>query len=163
MDMDEPMFVVQKHHATSLHYDVRLEVDGVMKSWAVPKGPSLDPANKRLAMQVGDHPMEWNSFEGVIPRGEYGAGTVIVWDVGVYESLSDKTMAEQLERGHVRVKLDGHKLCGGWVLQRTDSGDRPKWLMIKLDDEAATPDVDLTAERPESVLTGRTNDDLASR
>src|SRR5438132_4733421 len=114
-----PRFVIQKHDATSLHYDFRLEVDGVLKSWAVPKGPSTDPRDKRLAMPTEDHPLEYADFEGVIPEGEYGAGPVIVWDAGTYRNLTERDgreipMAEGLRRGHVKVWLDGRKLRGAY-------------------------------------------------
>src|SRR3954471_18985070 len=122
-----PAFVIQKHAATSLHYDFRLEVDGVLKSWAVPKGPSTDPRDKRLAMEVEDHPLEYRDFEGVIGEGGYGAGQVIVWDNGTYENLlEDQSMAEALERGHARVWLHGEKVRGGYTLRRTSGGAKPK-------------------------------------
>src|SRR4051812_20568432 len=114
-----PRFVIQKHAASSLHYDFRLEVDGTLRSWAVPKGPSTDPREKRLAVEVEDHPLDYADFEGVIGRGSYGAGAVIVWDAGPYES--EEPMDEALARGHVIVELHGHKLSGGYLLQRTRS------------------------------------------
>ena len=153
----QPVFVIQKHDASSLHYDFRLEVDGVMKSWAVPKGPSLNPADKRLAMEVDDHPMSWNHFEGRIPRGSYGAGTVIVWDRGTYENQREESMAEALEAGRLTFRLEGEKLRGAWSLRRT--GDR-KWLLVKKKDDDADPAADPVADRPESVVSGRTNDDV---
>ena len=143
-------FVVQQHHATSRHYDFRLEQDGVYKSWAVPKGPSYDPADKRLAMEVEDHPMSWNGFEGVIGSG-YGAGTVIVWDRGEWKPLSGS-----LEEGQLSFWLEGEKLLGGWTLRRW--GDDPrKWLLIKKRDEHAAPGRELS---PESVVSGRTIEEL---
>jgi len=153
----KPVFVIQKHDASSLHYDFRLEVDGVMKSWAVPKGPSLDPGDKRLAMEVDDHPMSWNDFEGRIPKGSYGAGTVIVWDRGTYENEREEPMAEALKAGRATFRLEGEKLRGSWSLRRT--GGR-KWLLVKKKDEDADRESDLVAERPESVVSGRTNEDL---
>jgi DNA ligase D-like protein (predicted 3'-phosphoesterase) len=153
-----PVFVIQKHDASSLHYDFRLEVDGAMKSWAVPKGPSLDPADKRLAMPVEDHPMSWNDFEGVIGEGQYGAGTVVIWDRGTYENLKDVPMAEALEAGAARFRLEGEKLQGAWSLRRME-GDRG-WLLVKKKDEDAQPGRDVVAERPESVVSGKTNDEL---
>src|SRR4029453_9490320 len=123
------IFVVQKHRATQLHYDFRLEADGVLKSWAVPKGPSMDPAVKRLAMQVEDHPVDYADFEGVIPEGEYGGGTVMVWDYGTYEPETDDVSAA-LRKGELKFTLDGQKLKGSWVLVRTR--DR-QGLLIKQD------------------------------
>ena len=113
--------MIQKHAASSLHYDFRLEVDGVLKSWAVPKGPSTDPREKRLAVEVEDHPLDYADFEGVIGSG-YGAGRVIVWDAGTYRSLTDGPVEEALEKGHLSVWLEGKKLRGGWTLQRTRGG-----------------------------------------
>jgi DNA ligase D-like protein (predicted 3'-phosphoesterase) len=140
------VFVVQEHQATAHHYDVRLEVDGVMKSWAVPKGPSLDPAVKRLAVQVDDHGMGHNSYEG---------DTVIIWDRGTYEQGGRVAWPEALERGHAVFVLHGEKLRGGFALQRTGGGKKPQWLLIKRKDDAARPGSDIVAERPESVVTGR--------
>src|SRR5919106_5015650 len=123
----KPIFVVQKHDASRLHYDFRLEVDGVLKSWAVPKGPATDPRDKRLAVEVEDHPLEYADFEGVIEEGNYGAGAVIVWDTGTYEKLGEEeSMAEALERGHVSVWLHGQKVAGGYTLQRTGKGPKPR-------------------------------------
>lgn len=154
-----PSFVIQKHDATSLHYDFRLEIDGVFVSWAVPKGPSLDPRDRRLAMQVEDHALSWGEFEGVISSG-YGAGTVIVWDEGTYENLNEESMAESLERGTIRVRLNGQKLRGGWTLRRTHAGEKPKWLMMKRRDEEADGE-DPVSSRPESVVSGRTIEQVA--
>jgi len=144
-------FVIQKHRASALHYDFRLEADGVLKSWAVPKGPSLDPADKRLAMEVEDHPVEYRSFEGIIPEGEYGGGTVMLWDTGTYEADVDD-VGRALRAGELRFTLDGRKLHGGWVLVRT--GGR-KWLLMKRKDAAASKTVDITTEKPRSVTTRR--------
>jgi len=156
-------FVIQKHAASSLHYDLRLEVDGVLASWAVPKGPSTDPREKRLAIQVEDHPIEYGGFEGVIARGNYGAGAVIIWDAGTYESLSEgETMAQSLERGHVSVRLAGSKLRGGYTLQRTGGGERPRWLLIKRRDAGADARRNPVASQPESVLSGLTVEDVAA-
>ena len=144
-------FVIQEHHATSKHYDFRLELDGVFKSWAVPKGPSLDPAEKRLAMAVEDHPLSWGDFEGVIPKRSYGAGPVIVWDRGEWEPVSGS-----LEEGHLSFRLDGEKLQGGWTLRRWGDDER-KWLLIKKRDQEADPGRELP---PESVVSGRRIEEL---
>jgi DNA ligase D-like protein (predicted 3'-phosphoesterase) len=154
------MFVIQKHAASSLHYDFRLEVDGVLVSWAVPKGPSTDPREKRLAMQVEDHPLSYGDFEGVIGPG-YGAGAVIVWDTGGYDNLRpEEPLAEGLERGHVSVWLHGHKLRGGWSLRRTKGGAKPQWLLVKRRDEEADARRNPVSTQPESVLSGRRIEDL---
>jgi DNA ligase D-like protein (predicted 3'-phosphoesterase) len=145
------VFVVQEHQATAHHYDVRLEVDGVMRSWAVPKGPSLDPAAKRLAVQVDDHGMGHNSFEGAL-----GDGGVIVWDRGTYEQGGRVAWPEALERGHAVFVLHGEKLRGGFALQRTRPGAKAQWLLIKRRDDEARDGSDIAAERPESVVSGRT-------
>ncbi|MFO7653575.1 MAG: DNA polymerase ligase N-terminal domain-containing protein [Candidatus Krumholzibacteriia bacterium] len=183
---DPPIFVVQKHQASSLHYDLRLEVDGVLASWAVPKGPSTDPSVKRLAMRTEDHPLEYAGFEGRIPAGEYGGGSMIVWDRGTYRNVtgneeSPQPAAAAIERGHFLFQLEGEKLSGGFALRRTGAGKRERWLLVKMRedtvgggdagdevsarDEAGAGDGtgtrdDLTATRPESVLSGRTIEDL---
>ena len=157
---DAPSFVIQKHAATSLHYDFRLEVDGVLKSWAVPKGPSTDPRDKRLAMEVEDHGLDYAGFEGVIAEG-YGAGAVIVWDNGTYENLSEEPMAEALERGTARVWLHGKKLRGGYTLRRTSGGKKPQWLLMKRRDEEADARRDPVSTEPQSVLSGRTIEEVS--
>ena len=149
------VFVVQEHAATARHFDLRLEVDGVMRSWAVPKGPSLDPAVKRLAVQVEDHSPSRNAFEGPV-----GAGGVIVWDRGTYEQGGRVPWPEALTRGHAVFVLHGEKLRGGFALQRTRAGDKPQWLLIKRRDDDARPGSDIVAEHPRSVVSGRTLDDL---
>jgi bifunctional non-homologous end joining protein LigD len=161
-------FVIQKHAASHLHYDLRLELDGVMKSWAVPKGPSLDPSVKRLAMQVEDHPIEYNSFEGTIPKGEYGGGTVMLWDRGTYSyGGANPDPLEGLrggyKKGDFKFVLKGDRLQGSWVLVRTrsDSRGKPQWLLIKHRDEHAVPGSDVTAEHMTSVTTGRTMEEIA--
>ncbi len=162
-----PRFTVQKHSATSLHYDFRLEVDGVLASWAVPKGPSLDPRDKRLAMRTEDHPLDYLEFEGVIPKGEYGAGPVIVWDRGVFQNISETRrgeqmdLAEAIERGDVKVLLLGEKIRGAYALVRTsDPGEREQWLLIKKRDEGADARRRPTSSQPESVLSGRTLEEV---
>jgi DNA ligase D-like protein (predicted 3'-phosphoesterase) len=156
-----PRFVIQKHHATSLHYDFRLEVDGVLKSWAVPRGPSTDPREKRLAMEVEDHGLDYADFEGVIEEGSYGAGPVIVWDNGTYENLlEDQSMSEALERGHARVWLHGHKLRGGYTLRRTSGGAKPQWLLMKRRDEEADARRNPVSTEPRSVISGRTIEEV---
>ena len=145
------VFVVQEHQATAHHYDLRLEVDGVMRSWAVPKGPSLDPAAKRLAVQVEDHGLDHNDFEGTL-----GDGGVVVWDRGAYEQGGRVAWPEALDRGHAVFVLHGEKLRGGFALQRTRPGAKAQWLLIKRRDDEARPGSDIVTERPESVISGRT-------
>jgi len=145
------VFVVQEHQATAHHWDLRLEVDGVMRSWAVPKGPSMDPAQKRLAVQVEDHGMSHNDFEG-----RAGEGGVIIWDRGTYEQGGRVPWPEAIERGHAVFVLHGEKLEGGFALQRTRPGEKPQWLLIKRKDNAARPGSDVVAESPESVVSGKT-------
>src|ERR1043166_8685587 len=144
-------YYIQRHAATRLHYDFRLELEGVLKSWAVPKGPSLDPADKRLAMQTEDHPLEYGEFEGVIPEKQYGAGEVLLWDKGAWTPEDPDPLAA-LRKGRLHFRLDGEKLHGSWILTRTRGNeDRPAWLLIKRNDDEARPGYDITAERPESV------------
>lgn len=144
-------FVVQKHQGRGLHYDFRLEVAGVLKSWALPKGPSLNPAVKRLAVAVEDHPLEYGNFEGVIPKGEYGAGPVMLWDRGTYAPEDSTDVAGSLANGELRFTLYGQKLRGSWVLVRTRNGS---WLLIKHRDAYASEE-DITELAPRSVLSGR--------
>ncbi len=158
--MADPVFVVQKHDASSLHYDFRLQVGRVMRSWAVPKGPSTDPRDKRLAMEVEDHPMSWNEFEGVIDSG-YGAGTVIVWDRGSYRPLTEGSFEEALDAGHASFWLEGEKLRGGWSLRRTHAGAKPKWLLVKKRDQEADARRNPVSTQPESVVSGRTIEEVA--
>lgn len=155
-------FVVQKHRASHLHYDFRLEWNGVLLSWAVPKGPSIDPAVKRLATPVEDHPLDYAGFEGVIPKGEYGGGTVMVWDKGTWEP-EVPAVDEALRKGELKFKLHGKKLKGSWVLIRTRGfgrSPRPSWLLIKHRDAYAAEE-DITLEEPRSVLTKRTLAEIA--
>jgi DNA ligase D-like protein (predicted 3'-phosphoesterase) len=149
------VFVVQEHTASTHHFDLRLEVDGVMRSWAAPKGPSLDPAIKRLAVEVADHSVAHNTFEGVLAGGK-----VIVWDRGTYEQGGRVAWPLALIRGHAVFVLHGEKLRGGFALQRTRAGAKPQWLLIKRRDEHAKPGSDIVAERPQSVISGRTLGEL---
>lgn len=146
-------FVIQKHRATRLHYDFRLEMEGVLRSWAIPKGPSLNPAEKRLAVLTEDHPMDYGGFEGVIPKGNYGAGNVILWDNGTYEMVDPDTPEKGWAKGKFHILLRGKKLHGEWVLVR-GSRDPKQWIFFKVRDQYATADGDIVADRPESVLSG---------
>jgi DNA ligase D-like protein (predicted 3'-phosphoesterase) len=162
-----PIFVIQKHDASRLHYDFRLEVDGVLKSWAVPKGPSTDPQEKRLAVPTEDHPLEYADFEGVIPEGEYGAGTVMVWDTGPFRNLTEKKgaavpLGEAVAHGHLKVWLEGKKLQGGYALTRFKTGKDEAWLLVKTDDEKADARRDPVATEPDSVLSGRSLEEIAA-
>ena len=148
-------FVVQEHAATARHFDLRLELEGTMRSWAVPKGPSMDPAVKRLAVEVEDHSLAHNSFEG-----RTAGGGVIVWDRGRYEQGGRVAWPEALERGHAVFVLHGEKLRGGFALQRTRAGGKAQWLLIKRRDQLALPGSDVAAEQPRSVTSGRTLDEL---
>jgi DNA ligase D-like protein (predicted 3'-phosphoesterase) len=167
-----PRFVIQQHDARSMHWDFRLEAGGVFKSWAVPRGPSTDPRDKRLAMEVDDHRLSWGDFEGVIPEGEYGAGPVIVWDRGSYRPLGDEPPARALEDGHLSFWLEGEKLRGGWTLRRLDSersraprARRPegrRWLLVKRRDDEADARRKPVSTQPESVVSGRRIDEVDS-
>ncbi len=157
------MFVVQKHDASRLHYDFRLELEGVLKSWAVPKGPSLDPADKRLAVMVEDHPLDYATFEGGIPKGEYGGGTVMLWDSGWWEpdvawmkeakGHEVLTPEEALAKGDLKFVIHGQKLSGSWALVKTKWQGENNWLLIKHRDEAARPGSNIEQEAPDSVAT----------
>jgi len=165
-DQGAPRFVIQKHDASSLHYDLRLEADGALLSWAVPKGLSTDPRQRRLALPTEDHPLDYIHFEGVIPEGEYGAGTVLVWDTGDYENIKTDDDGNKVpltrcrEEGHITVWLHGEKLAGGYALIRTDSGGRERWLVVKMDDDEADARRNPVSTEPDSVLTGRSLDDV---
>ena len=157
----KPTFVIQKHAASRLHYDFRIEVGGVLKSWAVPKGPSTNPRDKRLAVPTEDHPMEYADFEGVIPEGEYGGGAVMVWDAGTYVNIREKDgkeipMDKCFEDGHIAIRLEGKKLEGGYGLVRTGKGEKARWLLIKMNDEKADARRNPVSSRPKSAITGRT-------
>jgi bifunctional non-homologous end joining protein LigD len=158
-------FVIQKHAARRLHYDFRLEMDGVLKSWAVPEGPSLVPGDKRLAVHVEDHPLEYGGFEGVIPKGEYGGGTVMIWDRGTWRPTEDA--ARGYRKGHLRFELAGEKLSGGWHLVRMAKKPRERqesWLLIKSDDAAArgADAPSIVTEAPNSAASGRTMEEIAA-
>ncbi|MGA8401669.1 MAG: DNA polymerase ligase N-terminal domain-containing protein, partial [Stellaceae bacterium] len=159
-------YVIQKHAARRLHYDFRLELDGVLKSWAIPKGPSLDPHEKRLAVEVEDHPLDYGGFEGVIPQGEYGGGTVLLWDRGTWEPL-ERDPEKSLEKGMLKFALRGEKLHGNWMLVRLKRRPRDRtdnWLLVKERDEAAIPGSGsaVVDELTESVESRRTIDDIAA-
>lgn len=160
-------FVIQKHAATRLHYDLRLELDGVFKSWAVTRGPSLDPKDKRLAVEVEDHPLDYGDFEGTIPKGQYGGGTVQLWDRGYWTPEGDKTPEAAFDTGDLKFTLDGERLHGSWVLVRMkhdrDGGKRTNWLLIKHRDEYAREgDADALLAEDRSVASGRTMEHIAA-
>jgi DNA ligase D-like protein (predicted 3'-phosphoesterase) len=154
--------VVQLHDATTRHYDFRLEVEGVLRSWAVPRGPAFDPAQRRLAQPVADHALEHASYEGVLPDARRGTGAVIIWDRGVYTSR-DGSAAQALAAGHLAFELEGEKLRGGWALTRVAEGRDERWVLVKVRDDHADRERDLVKERPESVVSGLTVDELAER
>jgi DNA ligase D-like protein (predicted 3'-phosphoesterase) len=161
----QPIFVIQKHDATSLHYDFRLEIDGVLKSWAIPKGPSTNPAIKRLAIATPDHPMSYADFEGIIPEHHYGAGPVIVWDTGTFENIKEKKgkkvpLKQCYKDGHIEVNLNGKKLQGNYALIRTTAVKN--WLCVKMKDEYADAHRNPINTEPESVLSGKTIEELAT-
>jgi len=163
----QPIFVIQQHDASSLHYDFRLEIDGRLVSWAVPKGPSTDPRDKRLAILTEDHPLDYADFEGVIPAGEYGAGTVLVWDTGPFDNITEQdgepvAIPDALEHGHIAVRLHGKKLQGGWALQRMGQAGDARWLLVKMDDEAADARRNPVSTEPRSVLSDRTIEAIAA-
>jgi bifunctional non-homologous end joining protein LigD len=165
--LDVPIFVIQKHAARALHYDFRIEVEGTLPSWAVPKGPSFDPKVKRLAVHVEDHPLDYHDFEGTIPGGEYGGGAVIVWDNGTYRNMTEKNgepvpIRQAINAGHFSIWLDGSKLHGGWSFTRTarDTDRQETWIMVKRKDEFADPTLEIVESRPESVKTNRTLEEL---
>jgi bifunctional non-homologous end joining protein LigD len=153
-------FCVQRHDATRLHYDFRLEMDGVLKSWAIPKGPVLDPGLKHFAAQVEDHPIEYGGFEGTIPQGNYGAGSVMLWDRGTYELVGNTSGAEQLAKGDLKFRLTGEKLKGEFALVRMKGRKGNEWLLIKKRDAFAEPGWDVEAHAY-SVLSGRTQEEIA--
>jgi len=165
----ERIFVIQKHDASNLHYDFRLEVEGVLKSWAVPKGPSTDPGEKRMAIPTEDHPLDYADFEGVIPEDEYGAGTVMVWDIGPYRNLrgakenNKKSMKESHAEGKIEVWLEGKKIRGGYALIKTSKGKDERWLLIKMKDEKADARRNPISTEQKSAITNRTLEQIAQR
>ena len=166
-ELKHPVYVIQKHDASHLHYDFRLEVDGVLKSWAIPKGPSTDPGIKRLAMPTEDHPMGYATFEGRIREGQYGAGTVMVWDIGTYRNLREEkqgnpeTMERSYDEGKIEIWLEGKKLRGGYAMIRTGF-EKGGWLFLKMKDEFSGKPHDPVNTEPDSALTGRSLEDIAS-
>jgi bifunctional non-homologous end joining protein LigD len=157
--------MVQKHDATRLHYDLRLEMDGVMKSWAVPKGPSLNPSDRHLAVRTEDHPMDYSSFEGTIPKGEYGGGTVMLWDWGRWIPHPDKDPRKTIEEGHLHFTLEGHRMKGEWVMFRLKGrpGERAEnWMLKKVTDEHAGGSMGLTEKYLTSIKTGRSMQEIAA-
>jgi DNA ligase D-like protein (predicted 3'-phosphoesterase) len=163
-----PIFVIQKHAAKTLHFDFRIEVEGVLKSWAVPKGPSTEPADRRLAVPTEDHPYDYAGFEGTIPEGEYGGGTVMVWDRGTYENIrgmkegDGADMERSLEEGKVEILLEGERLRGAWVLIRTGKGKGSRWLLLKKKDGMAGIPADPVGTFDTSVSSGRTMEEIAA-
>jgi DNA ligase D-like protein (predicted 3'-phosphoesterase) len=160
----EPIFVVQKHDASRLHYDFRLEIDGVLKSWAVPKGPSLNPANRRLAIETEDHPLDYANFEGIIPKNQYGGGVVMVWDKGTYRNIKkDKDgkeikISDAYKKGQIEVQLHGKKLEGKFALIKTKS--KKQWLLIKMKDEFGSKGEEITKLKPNSSCSGKSLEDI---
>ncbi|MFO8020758.1 MAG: DNA polymerase ligase N-terminal domain-containing protein [Promethearchaeia archaeon] len=159
----DDIFVIQKHRASSLHYDFRIAVNGVLKSWAVPKGPSTDPSEKRLAIMTEDHPLAYADFEGIIPEGEYGAGTVIVWDKGQYENMKqNKNLQDRIKKGHFTIFLDGKKLKGGFALTRINN-EKNHWLLVKMSDKFVNRDEDILEKEPRSVFSGKTIEEIKAQ
>src|SRR5919197_2310956 len=158
---EKPIFVIQKHAARQLHYDFRLQVGRALKSWAVPKGPSLNPSDKRMAVEVEDHPLDYAKFEGVIPKGEYGAGTVMIWDKGTYRNVTKKNdkevpITKALKNGHIAVDLDGKKIEGRYALSRIVKGKKPRWLLVKMKDAKADARRNPLKSETKSAVSGRT-------
>lgn len=157
---DALRFVIHKHASHSLHYDFRLEDEGVLKSWAIPKGPSTDPHKKQLAIETEDHPLTYATFEGVIPQGSYGAGTVIIWDSGTFSLIKDMPFSTSFKKGEILFTLAGKKLHGNYALIKTDFPGNKSWLLIKMQDDKAQPGRTITEELPKSVLSGKTIEQL---
>jgi len=161
----DPIFIIQKHAARNLHYDLRIEAGGVLKSWAVPKGPSMDPKIRRLAVPTEDHPISYAYFEGVIPPGNYGAGTVLVWDRGTYRNLKGEEISfeDNLSEGHATIWLEGEKLKGSFAIIRTGKGEKARWLFFKMKGTEAVPGSDIVDSEPNSVLSGRSLEEVAEQ
>lgn len=156
-----PIFVVQKHAASRLHFDFRLEIDGVLVSWAVPKGPSYDTRDKRLAIQTEDHPMDYATFEGVIPEGEYGAGAVMIWDEGTFSNLKEGSLSDALKAGLLEINLKGHRLEGGFALKRFRvEKNKAQWLLIKMQDDKADAHKNPVSTENRSVKSNRTLEEI---
>lgn len=155
-------FVIQKHDATTLHYDIRLSIGGVLKSWTVPKGPKLDPSEKRLAIKTEDHPYDYLDFEGVIPEDDYGGGKVIVWDKGKYNNLREASMKDSLKEGKIEVELKGKKIKGGYAIIKTDKkGTANSWILVKKKDKYADARRNPVSTEPESVKSGKKIEDIS--
>lgn len=158
----EPIFVIHEHAARSLHYDLRLEDEGVLKSWAIPKGPSTDPHEKHLAIMTENHPYDYAQFEGIIAEGNYGAGNVIIWDRGTFRNLKDKPLKECIKEGTVAVWLNGEKLHGGYALVRTHFA-KNSWLFFKMKDSEVDLKHTITKEKPKSVVSGKTVEEIGPK
>lgn len=164
----EPHYVIQKHDASSLHYDFRIAVDGVLKSWAVPKGPSTDKSEKRLAIRTEDHPVEYANFEGVIPEDEYGGGVVMVWDRGKYKNITEKDgekvdLSKALDDGHFMIWIEGEKVKGGYAMTRIRKGKNEQWLLVKMDDEHADARKNPLSSEPDSVISGDSIEEIKKK
>jgi bifunctional non-homologous end joining protein LigD len=158
---EHPLFVVQKHKGRNLHYDFRLEDGGILKSWALPKGPSTDPGVKRLAVQTEDHPLAYATFEGVIPQGNYGAGPVMVWDQGTFKNLKEPVpLTDCIKNGEINVWLEGKKLKGGYALIKTHFHPKDSWLLVKMNDKYSDRESSVTTDKPNSVLTHKTLEEI---
>ncbi|MGD2123403.1 MAG: DNA polymerase ligase N-terminal domain-containing protein [Gemmatimonadota bacterium] len=161
-----PVFVVHKHDASNLHYDFRLQSGDVLKSWAVPKGPSTDPSEKRLALPTEDHPLAYAEFEGVIPEDEYGGGVTLVWDAGIYKNLKtdpegeEVSLEDQIDDGHLTVWIEGEKIVGGYALTRTATGEDERWILVKMNDDGADARRNPVSTEPRSVLSHRTLEEI---
>lgn len=165
-DIEKDIFVIQKHDASKLHYDFRIRINDVLKSWAIPKGPSLNPENKRLAIPTEDHPLDYANFEGIIPEDNYGAGEVIIWDRGTYKNNTLKdgervNIEKAHNKGHITIELNGEKLKGGFSLIKMHQKD--KWLLIKKNDEYADREQNILEEKPESVVSNKTIEELKNK